>query len=292
MSDKLNVAGEDVPIDKLVPINERSINLKTNKGFRKILSSIKNIGLIEPLCVYRENGHYLILDGFLRYKALQQIGIKMVPCILQQTKEAYTFNRMVNVLSPYQESRMLRKSLASIDHSTIEQVLGLKSLEYRLGTQTYEHLDNNIIKMIDANKISRKCAKELTYVNRERQLEILQEMKKYNDFSITFARALVIKTSPDKRNVEKKVRKTWFEDSGKKQELIAKLEEVQKRYDFFSTLYRQYMTDLLKLSIYVRKLITNEKIKNYLAQKFPDLFENFNKIVFENDDRKAVKMAV
>lgn len=292
MSDKLNVAGEDVPIDKLVPINERSINLKTNKGFHKILSSIKNIGLIEPLCVYRENGHYLILDGFLRYKALQQIGIKMVPCILQQTKEAYTFNRMVNVLSPYQESRMLRKSLASIDHSTIEQVLGLKSLEYRLGTQTYEHLDNNIIKMIDANKISRKCAKELTYVNRERQLEILQEMKKYNDFSITFARALVIKTSPDKRNVEKKIKKTWFEDSGKKQELIAKLEEVQKRYDFFSSLYRQYMTDLLKLSIYVRKLITNEKIKNYMAQKSPELFESFNKIVFENDGRKAVAMAV
>ena len=43
---------------------------------------------------------------------------------------------------------MLRKSLESIDHSTIEQVLGLKSLRYRLGTKIYEHLHTDVIKKI------------------------------------------------------------------------------------------------------------------------------------------------
>ncbi len=57
MRTETTVNGQDIPIEKLVPLNERRINLKTNRGFHKIVSSIKTIGLIQPLCVYRENGH-------------------------------------------------------------------------------------------------------------------------------------------------------------------------------------------------------------------------------------------
>jgi ParB family chromosome partitioning protein len=287
MNNSITVDGVDIPIEKLETLNRRSINLKTNRGFQKILSSIRSIGLIEPLCVYRENSHYVILDGFLRYKACEQLGITSIPCIAYATKEAYTFNRMVNRLSHYQESCMLRKSLETIDHSTIEKVLGVKSLKYRLGTAIYEHLHPEVIRLIDSNKIGRKCVSELIYVNQDRQLEILREMKKCNDYSVSFGRALVIKTSPEQRNVKKKPRKTWVENSEKKQELVGKLEEVQKRYDFFATLYRQYTTDLLRLCIYVRKLINNQKIQDYMASKFPELLSRFDKIV-ESDGRKAI----
>jgi hypothetical protein len=291
MSNKIDIDGEDVPIDKLVPLNERRINLKTNRGYHKIVSSIKSIGLIQPLCVYHENDHCVILDGFLRFKALEQLGVTKVPCIVYQTKEAYTFNRMVNRLSPYQQSRMLRKSLEILDHSEIERVLGIKSLKFRLGTELYKHLHPEVIKKLDGNKISRRCAEELSYVNKIRQLQILGEMKKCNDFSVSFGRALVIKTSPKQRNKKKKTRKTWSEDSNKKQELVGRLQEVQERYDFFATLYRQYATDLLKLSIYVRKLITNEVIRDSLNEKFPDLLRRFEGIVFENDSREPIAAA-
>jgi ParB family transcriptional regulator, chromosome partitioning protein len=288
MDNLISVDGVDIPIDKLEPLNQRSINLKTNRGFHKILSSIRSIGLIEPLCVYGENSHFVILDGFLRYKACEQLGIKSIPCIAYPTKEAYTFNRMVNRLSHYQESCMLRKSLETIDHSTIEKVLGIQSLKYRLGTEIYEHLHPDVIRMIDSNKISRKCAAELVYVNPDRQLEILREMKKCNDYSVSVGRALVIKTPPEQRNIKKKSKKTWVENPEKKQELVGKLEEVQKRHDFFASLYRQYTTDLLRLCIYVRKLINNQKIREYMATKFPELLSRFDKIVFECDGKKAM----
>ncbi len=291
MSTKDTVNGKDIPIEQLAPLNRRSINLKTNRGYHKIVSSIKSIGLIQPLCVYRENGHYVILDGFLRLKALEHLDVTTVPCIVYKTKEAYTFNRMVNRLSPFQQSRMLRKSLETLDHEEIEEVLGIKSLKFRLGTDLYEHLHPQVIKQLDYNKITRKCAAELTYVNKDRQLEILREMKKCNDFSISFGRALVIKTSPKQRNKKKKTRRTWSEDSDKKQELVERLRKVQERYDFFSTLYQQYVADLLRLSIYVRGLITNDEIRDYLAGAFPDVLMCFDGIVFENDGRKAVAVA-
>ena len=246
------------------------------------------IGLIEPLCVYQEENYYVILDGFLRFKACEQLGVKEVPCLLFQDKEGYTFNRMVNRLSPYQESRMLRESLKTIDKATIADVFGIKSISYRLGTEIYKYLHPRVISMVDKNLMGRKSASELTHVNHERQLEIINEMKKNNDYSVSLVRALVIKTPLEQRNPNKRRRRPWVQDSHKKQELVSKLEEVGKKYDFYTNLYRQYSIDLLKLCIYIRKIITNETIRDYLRSNHIEILDRFEKIVFEDERREAV----
>ena len=287
MLNEINMNGKDIDLEKLVPLNERGLNLKKNRGYRTILSSINTIGLIEPLCVYRENGHYVILDGFLRYKALEQLGAKTAPCIIYATKEAYTFNRMINQLSPVQEIRMLRESLKKIDRNTIADVFGIKSIQHRLGTGLLKHLDQKIISAVDTGVISRHCAKELTYVKHPRQMEILGEMEKSKDYSISFARAMVIKTPDRMRNAQRKDRKPWLDHSDRKEELVNKLETVQKRYDFYTNLYRQYSADLLKLFIYVRKLITNDRIRTYLDINYPEILERFENIIFEAEEKQV-----
>jgi len=54
-----------------------------------------------------------------------------------------------------------------------------------------------------------------------------------------------------------------------KKELVAKLEAVEKRYDLYSGLYRQYTADLLRLCMYVRGLGSNERLRAYLQEPFP-----------------------
>jgi len=282
---EVNMNGEDVDIEKLVPLKERNINLRINRGYKKILSSINTIGLIEPLCTYRENGHYIILDGFLRYKALKQLGAKTIPCLIYPTKEAYTFNRMVNKMSAVQEGRMLRESLKKIDQNIIAEVFSLKSIRHRLGTEMLKHLDQKIISALDKCLLSRRCARELTYVKFTRQVEILKEMEKTGDFSIAFARAMVIKTPAVMRSKNKKDKRPWQDNSEKKQELVNKLKTVQKRYDFYTNLYRQYSADLLKVYIYVRKLITNDKVRTFLDINFTEVLKRFEKIIFENNEK-------
>ena len=281
MAQKKEIYGADIDIKKLVPLNTREINFAKNRGYQKILYTIKMIGLIEPLDVYKENGHYVILNGFLRFKALQELNVNPIPCLVHPDKEAYTYNKMVNKLSPIQESRMLQQALKTLDHGTMAQVFGVKSLRYRLGTGILNHLHPKVTDAVDNALITRGCAKELTYVTKERQNQILQEMKKTEDYSIAFARALIIKTPSSMRNQDKKKKKPWIEDSEKKQELVNKLETISKRYDFYSNLYRQYTTDLLKLYVYVRKLITNEKVRLYLEINFPEIYMQFENIVFE-----------
>lgn len=290
MTTQLNICGKDVSMSKLIPIKERNINFKTNRGYHKILSSIMTIGLIEPLCVYQDNEAYFILDGYLRYKACEQLGVVEVPCLLFRDKEAYTYNRMVNRLSACQESRMLRESLKKINKETIADVFGIKSISYRLGAELNKHLHPSVVKIIDNNLIARNCALELTHVTHDRQLEILKEMKKCNDYSVSLVRALVIKTPPAQRNPDKKHTRTkpWQLNTTKKEELVTKLEEVGKRYDFYINLYRQYSTDLLKLCIYVRKLITNKAIKEYLGTEQIEILSYFENIVFEDRKKEAV----
>jgi len=176
---------------------------------------------------------------------------------------------------------MLRESLKSIDRGTIAAVFGIRSIQYRLGTAILKHLHPDIVKAIDKNFISRRCATELTYVNQERQQTILKEMNKYGDHSISFARALLVKTPAAERNQKRKQKNPWSGESQKKQELVAKLEDIEKRHDFYVKLYRQYTTDLLKLCAYARKLITNDKIKEHLAGNYPDILEHFQTVVFE-----------
>ena len=64
------------------------------------------------------------------------------------------------------------------------------------------------------------------------------------------------------------------------------LGEVEKRYDFYSGLYRQYVTDLLKLCIYVRQLISNRRIAAYMKSRHPEMLERFSEIVFETEGKK------
>ena len=121
--------GEDVPLAKLVPLHTRSAN---KRGYGRILASIKAVGLIEPLCVFEEQGEYIILDGYLRYRACRELGIETVPCLVLPIKEAYTYNRMVNHLSAVQENRMLHQSLGTITEETIAKTLGLATIKHRL----------------------------------------------------------------------------------------------------------------------------------------------------------------
>ena len=283
MTSKKQIYGKDINIKKLVPLNTREINFVKNRGYQRILSTIRMIGLIEPLDVYAENGQYIILNGFLRYKALEELNISTVPCIIHPNKEAYTFNKMINSLSPVQESRMLKNALKTLDHGTMAQVFGVKSLHYRLNTGVINHLHPQIIDAIDKGMLSRKIARELTYVTKERQNQILSEMTKSEDYSLSFVRALIIKTPSHLRNKDKKKRTPWLEDPDKKQELVDRLDNISKRYDFYSNLYRQYSADLLKLYVYARKLITNEKVRLYLEINHPEIYGQLENIIFETN---------
>ena len=288
MSSKPNINGVDIPITALAPLRERdNINTKTHKGFLRILSSIQSIGLIEPLCVFPENGGYVILDGYLRFLACGELGIEAVPCIVYDDKEAYTFNRMVNRLSGYQEMRMLRKSLETLDEQTIADTLGMKTIRYRLAPTLVEQLHPKVAEAFEQDLLGKTAAMEMACVKPPRQAEMIKEMKRVNDFSPAFIRALILKTPPELRNPKRNPRKSWSEDKTRRKELVTRLEEAEKQHDFYTGLYRQYSADLLKMALYVRKVITTPAIQAHLAAHHATALKELQQIVLETQPSPA-----
>ncbi len=267
------VHAEDVPIVRLKPLSERKIR---RCEYERIKASIEAVGLIEPLVVSPENGSFLILDGVQRYRILLELGVEAVPCIIRQEKETFTCNRMVNHISPVQESRMIEKSLEELDKQTIANALGLSTIAHRLSKTLISQLHAEVAEALDAGSITRACAREFTYAKPERQLDILTMMKAHNDFSIAFARALILKTPPKLRaRKRRKAGNPWNRAEHKKNELLKKLQDAERKHDFYSRLYRQYSVDLLKLVIYARSLITNPNVREYVDEHHPNITERF-----------------
>ena len=64
-----------IPIDELMPSNKAADGVMTTRKFKQIVSSISEIGLIEPLSVIKpapDAPGFLLLDGNLRVLALKR----------------------------------------------------------------------------------------------------------------------------------------------------------------------------------------------------------------------------
>ena len=211
------VNARDLPIVKLVPRNKRKIN---KKYYRRIEASIRAVGLIEPLVVYPLGDQYEILDGCLRYIILLEMGVETVPCLIGKEREAFTGNRMVNRLSPAQEMRMLRKSLEELDEKTIANALGMAGIKHRLNQGLLKKLNPKVAKAFESGKITKSCATELAHVKPDRQEEILKLMESCDDYSVTFAKGMVLKTPASRRAKTNGQKTPWSRAAEKKNDLL------------------------------------------------------------------------
>ena len=273
----MTIQGRDIPLVLLRPRHDRKIS---KREYERIRASILAVGLIEPLLVFPENDYYIILNGHQRYRILLELGVETVPCIFAQQKESFTSNRMVNRLSPLQESRMIKKSLDELDEKTIAAALGITHIAHRLNATLLKQLHPRIAAAFDAGTINKACVLELTYVTPKRQEEILEAMENYKDYSLPFVRSLVLKTPQHARAKNRTgVKNPWARNEQRKSDLLKKLADAEEKHDFYTTLYRQYSINLLKLVIYARLLVTKERIAAYLRESHPDILATFQEII-------------
>ncbi len=71
----------------------------------------------------------------------------------------------------------------------------------------------------------------------------------------------------------------WARSEQRKSDLLKRLADAEEKHDFYTTLYRQYSINLLKLVIYVRLLVTKERIATYLRESHPDILASFQEII-------------
>jgi ParB-like chromosome segregation protein Spo0J len=100
-------------IDEIAPLHSVTDKTRVSRKYSQILSSIKEVGIIEPPVVAKSKGRngYILLDGHLRIDVLKSMGAKEVSCLVSTDDEGFTYNRRVNRLAIIQEHKMVLKAI-------------------------------------------------------------------------------------------------------------------------------------------------------------------------------------
>ena len=104
-----------LPIAEIMPLKELNPRVRVTSKYKQIATSLKHVGLIEPLVVFRaDNGKYWLLDGTLRFDIMKSDhGVTEARCLLAMDDESYNYNKRVNYLPPIAEHGMILKALSN-----------------------------------------------------------------------------------------------------------------------------------------------------------------------------------
>jgi len=266
-----------LPVNELYPMFTRPVQVKKRNFYRTIISSIREIGLIEPLVVVNKEGRYFIKDGYLRWQALKELGIEKVECLVGTDMDVYTYNKRVNALAPIQAQAMVEKAVKNgVDPDKIAAALNVSRDWVNRMENLLVGISPAVVDKLKHRVVTKTFFEELKKVLPERQIEILQIVEAADDYSPKYVRALVFATPPHQRaNTVKKTRKL---DSQAQVEMAGKLRAVETEFRKASETFRDNIFNLVKLSGYIRKLIGNAVVHDFLNRQYPDVLVEFEKI--------------
>lgn len=276
-----------IPIEDLQPSKRVADGVITTRKFKQIVSSIEEIGLIEPLSIVRlgeDDGGFLLLDGHLRAMALKQLERGVAPCLISIDDETYTYNHRINRLSTIQEHYMIRRA---IDRGVSKERLAkafdvnLSSINRRLSL--LDGICPKAVELLKDRQFTPGLSRFLRKMKAARQVEAVELMVAGDSFTEAHAAALLKATKPDQRSdyVAKKTKKEQVPI-----ERIVKLEkEMDKVQEQYQSAEESYGSDLLQLTAargYIRKLLNNKEINQFLVDHDAEILSQLNRVL-ENE---------
>ena len=282
-----------IPLDTLMPSKRIPDGVMSTRKYKQIVSSINEVGLIEPLSVIqpdRKKPEYLVLDGHLRVLALKELGMSVGPCLFARDDETYSYNHHVNRLSTIAEHYMIRRA---IDRGVSKERLArafnvnLSSINRRINL--LEGICPEAITLLQDKQFTPDVTRILRNMKAARQVEAVELMVASNTITVAHAEALLKATPPEQRADLKPAER----DKTSPIEQIVKLEkEMSQVQTQYKDAEQNYGSDLLNLVVakgYLTKLLANEAVKSYIQRHEPEILEQFELVVNTVSMEEAVQ---
>jgi hypothetical protein len=286
-------AGTMLPVDRVLPV--RVIRPETRKSpqYQRLLASIRELGIIEPLMVHPAPGptgdqqRYSLLDGHTRLDIAKELGHTQVFCLVAKEDEAFTYNHKVNKIAPIQEHFMIMKALQSgVPEERIATTLNVDVGAIRLKRDLLNGICPEAVTLLKDRRITVAAIRELRRVSPMRQIEMAELMVAANNFSTGYAKCLIAGTA-DKDLVGTDKTKML---PGMKPEDAARMERemevLGREFRLVEESYGQNTLHLVLGVAYLRKMLENAGVVRYLSQHHADVLGEFQKLV-ESPDLKS-----
>jgi ParB-like chromosome segregation protein Spo0J len=270
-----------VPLADILPV--RQIKEPHNlKRYRTIRASIKEVGMIEPLVVYPLKGapgKYQLLDGHLRLIALKESGETEADCIMATDDESYTCNARVNRLNPIAAHKMIVKAVHNgVSPERIAAALNLDVSDVKSSMTLLDGINAEAVDILKDKNIAPQTLRLLRKVSGVRQVEIADLMFSANNYTKSYAEALVLGTPKDQLINQEEPKK----QAGMAREEIAKLEQematLQQDFKSVEAAYGENNLVLTCARAYIKKLLENAKVIRFLNTNYPEILAEFEAI--------------
>ncbi len=123
----------ELPVDRIRPNPRQPRQAFDDEPHEELMSSIKEIGLLQPIVVRSdENGEYELVMGERRLRAVKDVGLDTIPAIIRETaddamlRDALLENLHRVQLNPLEEAAAYRQLLDEFDttHEELAQRIG------------------------------------------------------------------------------------------------------------------------------------------------------------------------
>ena len=278
--------GITLPLSQILPLRKVSPGLKNSAKYKRIQTSIAEVGVIEPLVVYRQTQkmrggkeQYFLLDGHMRYEVLKELERAETFCLISTEDEGYTYNHHVSYLSPIQEHLMIMKAIdCGVEEARIAKTLAIDVAKIREKRQLTKGICEEVVDLLKDKQITPNALRQLKGVLPFRQMEMAEMMVAVNNYTTHYARALFLATSQDML-VEKGKQKCA---AGMRPEDISRIEKemegIHRDFRVVEDIYAQNMMKLVLAHGYIRKLLNNVRVVRFLSKNYQDFLPRFQEI--------------
>jgi len=274
--------GVRLAISFIKPLRRIADAVKLTPKYRQILTSIREVGVIEPPVVARDReaaSEFLLLDGHLRLEALRDLGETEVVCLISTDDEGFTYNKRVNRIAIIQEHRMILKAIErGASEERIAKALNVDVAHIQRKRRLLDGICDEVADLLKDKHISINTFWQLKKLGALRQLEAAELMVAMNKYTTSYAKSLVAATPqaqiahPDR---PKKIRGL----SGDQMALIERESaNLEREFRIAEQAYGANHLDLVLAKGYLRKLVANPRIARYLEKNYEGIYSEFRKI--------------
>lgn len=286
-----------IPLEELLPSKKVPDGMMTTRKFKRIVSSIREIGLIEPLSVIKPDpdaAGFLLLDGNLRVLALKELGQDAAPCLIAKDFETYTYNHRTSRLSTVQEHYMLRRAIdkgVSKDRLARAFNVNLSTINSRINL--LHGICPKAVELLQDHQFTPDATRHLRKMKASRQIEAVELMIAANTITAAHADALLKATLLEQRIDYRPPQPE--EPKGDPLDQIVKLEremnQVQEKYKQAEDNYESELLNLVVAKGYLKKPMENEAVRSYVVRQASEILEQFELVLNTVSMEEAVEHA-
>ncbi len=181
------------PIFNIVPMENHPFQVKDDEEMERLMESIREYGVLNPIIVRFRDGYYEIVSGHRRFEACRRLNKSDIPVIVRDlsddeailtmvdsnlhrekllpSEKAFAYKMKLNVLKK-QGQRTDLTSAQVAPKLRSDEVVAEEAGESRATIQRFVRLTNLIkplLDMVDAGKIALTPAEKLSYLKKEEQ---------------------------------------------------------------------------------------------------------------------------